>query len=54
MHTNATAVIIFVPPAAPTIKRTSPFSSVKMVGLIDVIARFCGFTKLVGDAGSPK
>lgn len=53
-YTNETAVGIFVPPAAPTIKRTAPFASVTMVGDIDDCARFCGAIKLPGDDGRSK
>ena len=45
---------IFVPPAAPIIKRTLPFVSVTMVGDIDDWARFFGSIKFPGDAGKSK
>lgn len=52
--TKATAVVILLPPAAPTAKITSSFPSVIKEGHIEDRGLFPGFMKLIGDGGIPK
>lgn len=53
--TRAVAVVIFVPPAAPTTIRTLPVVAfTRIVGVIEDSGRFPGWIKLAGLAGSPK
>ena len=51
MIVKATAVVILVPPAAPTIQIAFPSSSVTIVGLMELKGLFPGFMKLAGEGG---
>ena len=51
--TWATAVVILVPPAAPSTMLASPFSSTMMVGHIDDSGRFPGLMKFSLDGSTP-
>ncbi len=48
------AVVILVPPEAPTARRGTPFPSTNMVGVIEDMGRFPGSIKLLGDGATPK
>lgn len=48
------AVVIFVPPEAPTTNLTSPLSSTIILGLMDDRALFPGAIALLGEPGKPK
>lgn len=53
MYTRAVVVVILVPPAAPTTKIASPFSSTTTLGHIDDMGLFPGTIKFDGDGGTP-
>jgi len=52
--TRDMAVIIFVPPEAPTTKRGTPSLSRNMVGDIEDMGRLKGSIKLLLDGSTPK
>ena len=54
IHTKAVAVVILIPPAAPTTSLTSPSLSTNTAGHIDDRGRFPGRILLAGDGHAPK
>lgn len=48
------AVVIFVPPEAPTANRGTPALSTNIEGLIEDMGRFLGLMKLLFDGSTPK
>ena len=54
MHTSEIAVVIFVPPEAPTTSRGTPLESTNIDGLMEDIGRFPGAIKLLLDGSTPK
>ena len=52
--TKGMAVVIFVPPDAPTASRITLLWSTIMVGVIEDMGRFPGSMKLLGDGSTPK
>lgn len=52
--TNEIAVVIRVPPDAPTAKRGTPLLSTNIEGVIEDIGRFPALIKLLSDGSTPK
>lgn len=52
--TKAMAVVILVPPEAPTTKRGTPLLSTNIVGDMEDRGRFPGAIKLLSDGSTPK
>lgn len=52
--TNEIAVVIRVPPDAPTAKRGTPLLSTNIEGVIEDIGRFPALIKLLFDGSTPK
>ena len=48
------AVVIFVPPEAPTTNRGTPSLSRNMEGVIEDMGRLKGLIKLLSDGSTPK
>lgn len=52
--TKAVAVVILVPPEAPTTNLTCPSESATILGHMEDRGRFPGLMKFAADAGTPK
>lgn len=51
--TNATCVVIFVPPAAPSTKSTEPLFERMILGVIELSGWSPGVSIFAGDGGKP-